>query len=372
MIILIFLVAIFWNFGSGYYEGKWLGFGACFALLLCNAINKKFGIAAAVTVFYLLASSWWLLFFPGNRFAKIDGNHLASLKLFTAVSSLQMLLIVCPLLILNISEKKFHKLGAKISTAFCAISVGQIFWEWATRGCAGENVCGGPLMNPSLNAGMMVVTLPIVLNTLGRFSWPLVALAGVAIGVSKTSIGLGMFSLFLLAHFLCLKNWKVLLVAPAVFALGWWRIGSLELFSFGDRDVMWKFFMENWAHNKQNWAFGTGFGTFGVFSYLTQETFQMRDQYWWIWLHSDALQAVFEIGVVGAALLLSVFVAAARGLYIKGLRAEFMSFLLFGVTMTVNYPLHIALPCAFAAWLTCLGLMRQNSLQPGDIEYDVC
>jgi hypothetical protein len=57
--------------------------------------------------------------------------------------------------------------------------------------------------------------------------------------------------------------------------------------------------------------------------------------------------------------MVCVFLAAALGLRRKCLYPELQSLLLFGAACFVNYPLHLAAPCALAAWLLSLGLAKK-------------
>lgn len=336
-----------------------MGFGLSFTFLIFLSVKKKFGWLLALLISYLLISCGWVICFNQNRYAHVEPNYLAALKLFSAESALKLLLIVLPLVALDF--KDLRSVGRRLSIAYCIISVGQIFWESFFYGCGMENSCGGPLRNPSLNSGMMTVILPIAAAALPSIiHWPLAACVCATILIGKSSVGIGMFSLYLAFQFVSKKTWPILLLIPFLFAFGAHFWGSRELFSFGDRDVMWKFFMTMWAHNPRQWIFGTGFGTFGIFSRLSQDHFEMRPQYWWIWLHNDWLQGIFETGIVGAALMVGVFLQALYRLFKKGMTPEARALGLFGVTMGCNFPLHIGLPCAFVAWLTYLGLLREN------------
>lgn len=355
----LFLLAILWNFQGSYYEGKWLGFGLAFTAILAVGMAKRVGWIAAVTVSYLLSSALWVLLYADNPYAQVAPNDLLGLKYYAAEAALKLLLIVVPLLLIDVNDLNVRRYGRFLALFFVIISAGKSLFDLATIGCAETNSCGGLLMNPSLNAGMLVVALPIAVDMVPfPAALGLVALVSAAIVAGKSGVGLAAFSLFLGLY--ALKRWWALLLVPIAFIVRQFYGTEKILLSFGDRDVMWKFFMENWAHNRMHWWIGSGFGTFDLFSFNLQKHFYFRPQYWWKWMHNDLLELVFETGPIGGVLLIAVFVVAIKGLYGKGFIAEAKALLLFGASALVNYPLHIGLTCAFAVWLAYLGLNKEH------------
>lgn len=345
-------VALWSNFGANYYYGKWMGFGAVFLLLLGIQVEKRFGLLASLKVMYLLGHVLWFTVNPGNRYAPVQPYDLTALKLFITESGFKLLLVLTPLLVLDLDREKLKDTGGKLACVFLIMNLLSVALQAFENHCRDVNSCGGLLMNPSLNATMAAVMLPFAFKYFSRnLAWGVTGLTLAAAIMGGTSLGLGM-----IAAFFVLKDWRLIALSPAVIGLGWLFFGSQELLNSSDRLPMWRFFMEQWAKNKTHWWFGTGFGSFGVFSINLQNAHKMREQYWWIWMHNDWLQAVFETGLVGAGLMLATFLDGARKLWARREIPELQALLLFGLAMLVNYPLHVGLSCALGAWLVLIAL----------------
>lgn len=353
---LLFLVAISSNLGANYYAGKWVGFGAVFIAILGVEFVKRFGWLAALTISYILAHILWFVVYPDTRYAPVNPYDLTALKFYTAESGLKLLLILAPLMLIRFRRESLKQDGGWLVCLFAVVNLWQIYSEAILRGCRDVNSCGGVLANPSMNATMAAMALPFVFQYFSKpFAWlTLCGTVGAAL-LGGSSIGLGM-----IAAFLAVKNPKFLLASPFILGLGLWKWGALELFNSSDRLPMWKFFMEQWAKNPVHWWFGTGFGTFGVFSINLQNAHDFKSQYWWVWLHNDWLQALFETGFVGLTLMLGTFLHALKRLWERKETAELQALLLFGLAMMLNFPLHIGLTCAFGAWLLTLALQRNQ------------
>jgi hypothetical protein len=357
----LFLIAICSNLGANYYYGKWLGFGFVFSFLLGISIGRKYGWAASALVVYLLGNTLWFLLYPGNRYAPVQPYDLTALKLFMAESGFKLLLILSPLLVMKVDWVNFRSGGVFLSLCFTLLSLGAIFLEFIRSGCVDVNACGGLLANPSMNASMMAVTLPFIFQSLPlTISGPILLAMIAAVLLGKTSLGLGMIVAFLCLYCLSFKRIKYLLLSPFLLGLGWYSYGAKELLSSGDRFQMWEFFMTQWTRNPIHWWFGTGYGTFGVFSINLQNAHHFRSQYWWVWMHNDWLEMIFTTGLVGFSLLVSTYATGLWKLWRMERIAELQSLLLFGLMMATNYPLRIGLTCAFGAWLILLALHRDN------------
>lgn len=353
---LLFLLAISSNLGMSYYHGKWVGFGAICVALLGIEAWRRYGAFASLKLSYVLGHVLYFLVYPDNRYAPVQAYDLTALKLFFAESGFKLLLVLFPLFIVKIDRQRMLEIGGQIACAFCVINIASVAWQLSVNGCSDVNSCGGILLNPSLNACMAAVCLPFVFKNFSKpAAWCVLSATVLTALMGKTSLGIGM-----VAAFLALKDCRLLLAAPIILGLGWYHYGPQELFSSGDRWPMWKFFMEQWARNPVHWLFGTGFGSFGVFSINLQNAHSMRTQYWWIWLHNDWLQAIFETGLIGFSLLLGTFLTGLRNLWKRREVYELQSLLLFGLMMAWNYPLHVGLTCAFGALLILVALERNQ------------
>lgn len=357
----LLLIATCFNFNSNYYAGKWLGFGAAFSVLLGYVLWKRFGILAALLVVYLLGNILWFLVYPDNRYAPVKPYDLTALKLYLAESGFKLLLILLPLLALKFQKNVVRMYGVTLAIGFSLINIGKIYWDFFVYGCQDVNSCGGLMMNPSLNSSLMAVTLPFIFEAFPiTISGLILALMIGAVVVGKSSIGLGMVVAFLCLYFLSLRRLKYLLLSPLLLSLGWYFYGEREFLSSGDRFPMWEFFMSEWARNPLHWWFGTGYGSFAVFSVNLQTAHHMREGYWWVWMHNDWLEMLFTTGMVGLGLMTLTYIQGLRNLWKREMVPELQSLILFGVVMFLNYPLRIGLSCAFGAWLMILALQRET------------
>ncbi len=362
----LFLLAIAFNFNADYYTGKWLGFGAVFVALSTLAIYRRYGPAAASCLGYVIALS--LLSERNNSFALLLESRTAAgaapydliaLKLLTMEAAFKLLLILLPFLALPISLRKLEEWGSALACAFFFITLSSVFLEWWISGCVNVNKCGGVLGNPSINAGMVAVVMPLVFKQWPACRWILFALACAGVALGRSNVGLGMLAVFLFLHMLSTRNWKPIMLQFYLAPVAVYFLGP-KLMSSGDRFLMWEFFLKAWLINPSHWLLGTGSGTFGVYSINLQKAFAVREGMWWIWAHNDFLEQMFTAGVVGLALMSWLYIATLRGLLRRGYAEEAQAFLLFGVFMCVNPALHIGLCCAFAAWLIALGLLRSK------------
>lgn len=361
----LFLIAICSNFGGDYYWGKWFGFSVAFTYLIALAVYKRFGWLAGLNVAYLFLSAIWVVVYRHNRYELVTPYDLMALKLFVLESAWKFALILIPFLAFRPNRENLHTCGGLLSCFFAVATVFSIFKEAIFHGCHVENSCGGLINNPSMNACMLVVCLPFIFKLCTKWvSWSFFAVAALAILLGKSNLGLGMLAIFLSLEILPQKKMRWALSGiPLLFLLAWLTHGEKTLFSSGGRFDMWRFFMSAWGSNAHNWLFGSGFGSFGVFSINLQEHARLAEGVWWLWLHNDWLQGVFELGISGFLLMAALFIEGVYRFYKDEMYREAQSLLLFGAMMMVNFPLHVALPSAFGAWLICLAL-EKDALHP--------
>lgn len=357
---LLLVLAICWNFGADYYTGKWAGFGIALVFITGIGIYRRFGLPVALLISLCLLSAIWIVLDNTSRYAHVVPYDLQALRFFSAEAALKLYMVIVPFLLIKIDIEKLSRYGRWLSCAFLFISIGQVFWEAAFHGCSVVNSCGGALGNPSLNAGMMAVCLPIVFEVLKNpYKWLVFIATLAAIALGRANSGIFLVAAFLLIHLTFTRHWRILAIVPVVAFCGWFFLGP-KFMSSGDRFMMWKFFMSKWATNPLLWGAGSGFGTFGVFSVNLQRTFDVRAGVWWLWMHNDWLQGVFEVGIIGGLLMIWTYTAALIGLFRRQLLPEMQALILYGIFMGGNYALHVGLTCVFLAWLLALALYKTN------------
>lgn len=145
-----------------------------------------------------------------------------------------------------------------------------------------------------------------------------------------------------------MAGWKKAVLSGAAAIIIAWQLGGFvdpqwRSWTTIDRFEMWADAMTWWKINA-SWVFGTGTGTFRHFGSIVQGIYHFQDdgKNWWTWLHSDALQLIFETGLLG---LFSAIVFLGVCLYraFKALRFEIVASIVAYIVMALgNYPLRLA------------------------------
>lgn len=360
----LLLFAFFSCLGMGYYQGKWITITAGACLLVAHKLQERFGLAVAAFFFYLSCNSIWIII-ATNRYSNINPYDLMGIEYFSAISAWKMSVFALVLLCLPTTQRYLNAIrgwGQLAASVFFIGNLIMVLWETAFNPthCQEVNACGGALLNPSLSASMMAICLPFL-----PFSPLAIAAVALVSILGKTAIGVGMAALYCGLKIFSTRYVRTAFVGvPALIALGWATHGDKPFFNSSGRVEMWSFFLKLWAVNWKNMPFGTGFGTFGIFSINLQKAFGVHSNSWWIWLHNDWLQMLFEAGAVGLLLMVALYMAVGVGLWRRGLRAELDSWVLFAAGMGSNYFLHIGPCCAYAAWILVLALMKVDTLAP--------
>lgn len=327
-----------------------------------SAVRPVLGGLAAATFGYALLSSvgTWLNPFRFDGFGPAD---LDTVKLFSADSALKLVLIVGAGLLAAQNRKLFASYGLHVCALFCAASSALVLIELvfldASR-CQAENSCGGLVGNPSMNACLMVVLLPIALKVFsGRWRWAVAGMVFACVLIAKASIPYGLLAVLALARLARGLSRGTILIAllavPTLLFLGLVFVGEGELFNSGDRFLMWSFFLSKFNY-PIHWVLGQGLGTFGFASWHLQHHFHVRENGWWFRGHNDILEALQTLGGIGAGLMAATYLRALRALHLEGLAHEASALLLFGVFMFFNYPLRDPFCAPVGCWLTILAL----------------
>lgn len=152
------------------------------------------------------------------------------------------------------------------------------------------------------------------------------------------------------------------LLAFAVMGAAYVVLGGQELLNSSDRFKIWSFMMARWAH-PQNLLFGTGLGTYHVFSINLQHYGNVAPGSFWSRMHNEWLQSVFETGIVGTLLFLAVYCKAIWDSFREKAFDIVACLILFGIYMGANSALHHAPPAIFGAWILVCALRREPLLK---------
>lgn len=356
-------------------------------------VVPKFGFFPGALFCYMGLNSIWIWLFKHNRYeflcvsdvrkpgCLLNENGLPMLDAYTqqalhfhaADSFLKAMIFLVPLMIFaTTNAEKYKWYGVMIAWFAVAINSGLIIVRYILGYCAGENTCGGFIGNPSLSASVMVCALPFFLGTRKIFIFPIVA---VAVVLSESSIALGLLCVFIFS-FLFRSQSRLtrslsLAALVCVPIIGYIMLGDRLLFTSG-RLGIWKLMLGSWLNNSGNYTFGTGWGTYRVFSINLEDhaEFAIGSVHrWWSWLHNDWIENfLFETGVVGFVLAAITYTVAVLKSALKERHMEpaqpdvTLSLVLYGIFMALNPALHYPVPMVFGAWLFVLAL-RRNPLQ---------
>lgn len=365
------------------YQLHWFLYASFSTLLIADlAVRPVAGYLAGICFFYSVTSGLWVgLWRHANPLMLMhlrmthevpDANLIMTTRFYALDSVFRAVLVVVPIALLARTDRFrylirdsgwFIALFPFLSTLFAIYQ--RIYAKDPTvlnAICSSENIeCGGFLSNPSMGACMAIVCAPLAYKYAGKWG----AIAGfltacLATYLAKSSIAYGLLGLevFVFGMFY-FRRWylkAIVLLSPAVaFAIGWSILGK-ELINDSHRFRTWAFFAKYWKLENQ-W-FGIGTGTFATFSSDIQTYNRNFDNAWWVWLHNDWLQILFEQGIIGLSLVCSLYLVAIRGAYKAREFAVAMSLFLYGITATMNYPLHLAYSAAIGAWLMTYALVK--------------
>lgn len=218
--------------------------------------------------------------------------------------------------------------------------------------------CVGFFPNVSMGPNMLAVLLPILVMMLfERRTWPITVLVLILnlifvlnIYLFRSSMGWGTAMVgFVSIAFLRFKDhlsWRITTVICSSFAICLYYVGrffdgSWTNFTKIDRFIMWPLFMNWWVDNSDHFI-GAGTGTFRQLGPSIQLQNKLLDHGIWLWMHSDILQVLFEIGFIGLILALWLVMVCLIKLYRSKNHQVMVVFLAYIAMCLGNYPLRLA------------------------------
>lgn len=373
-VVIALIIVFLFSFGDVQYNEKWFVYSVFSALLFAlYCVRPRLGTLAAGTCLYILCNAAWFWIWSRNRYYPVNPYDQMGLRFFISDGVGKFFIVFTPLLMLAARRRWLMHHGATMCAFFTManllVLVAHLALElWHGRGwCTLNNSCGGIMINPSMNGCMLAATLPLVIRNLhGPYSYLLAFLSLCAIFFSNSSIAIGMLGigavayLFLFIEMSWQKKLSAAITALLILAAIGFVVSDDGALNPNGRTWAYQFFMGKWLKNPINIPFGVGFGTFGVFSQNLQGHFTGGVNGWWLWLHSDWLQSLFELGVIGfISITLTYFYALAR-LYWQGFKHEFLALLMYGAMAAVNYPVRLSLSAALGAWLMVVALAKEE------------
>lgn len=309
-LIALLAASVHKNFPGDKHDYMWIQTSIAMGILsipIAMYFAKRLGtLFGCFVVYVMIHSSSQILFYYG-RYAKAPLSEINVVSIDTCFALLTLLIFTFGVTELTPRWVEGIKRAIPVYTllnAFYVILVHLMGWKYGnSSGDQGFFDYSG--MNATLMASCAGFLIPKeddrTLTAMGKiFAWVPVLLA---LYFSHSAMGWGVLAVVLSARFRCL--W----ILPFPLIVGYLVLGDKMLDS-SFRFPAYKFFMGEFFHSQAAW-FGTGLGTFKTHSNLMQTDmkFMLRpDGTPWIWLflHSDILQAFFELGIIGGVMTLGL------------------------------------------------------------------
>jgi len=359
LLILLIPLCVLTNNGD-YFNVRWSGLIAVSGVAIYFWLKERSNWWAPLIVPYLFISCAWTLY-DGNQYMSVAHLTRSSLQTF---SMNYLMGALCVGIMVFICRKRWKESMAIIGFADSLYVMFERFYLMKE-----PYFCGGFIGNASLNACFIAATIPLMMSFLtARLTIIMLGITCLSVLLSGSSMGIaallfmGVYSLY--AH---IGFTRKLFVYSAFIVIGLFMLGMTvagdKFLSTSNRADMWQFFFGHWWN--MNWKFnlfGTGVGTFPVFSSDWQQYFKVALPAWWTWMHNDLLDLLFEGGIVGALLSLLSWLY----LYLRSKSMDIYfhtSFATFSFISLGNYPFHIPLTALLGGYLIveCLKIKSKTS-----------
>lgn len=284
------LLTSFVDLGGQWHITLFCGTLACAAHLIW-ARKKRSGALAAIFWIYAVGSALFLVEYPALPFGAVNTAFQAQ-----AGQTLAELLLI-PLAVLSVPRK--------IWQAVPVLALIEIALVWFH----GSGLMG----HDSFDNALIALCLPFV--------GPVVAILSLVTITSHH--GSTAILMALIVEFVLIWSWAAKtdnqnrarlagITATAILAIlpvALYFRGHDLLLGAPERFAAYHRYMGFWSHSLQNILIGTGPGTF-MWCSLAIDRFQAPA---FLAMHSEWLQVMFELGFIGWALMLAVFIQAIRG-----------------------------------------------------------
>jgi hypothetical protein len=326
---LLVLLPSAWCLGRGSWDSIWFGKWAVLLALLLIAVT----VFVSLRIHWSVAPTMLSTVLGALAIVGWSRSHYANLPLedFEIIRRSAAYLLISVLTFALFFSFTGKKMIRDLLDAFgwlCLLNSVCMIMQWV-----GGYPIDGFFGNPSMSACLTAVTAPLIRRVRPNRKW--LALPILAVVLSKTSMGIGTMAVVLAA--LYARGWKswVALSIGTVFSAAF--VGKDFLSTNGRMDE-WKIAMSWWWKDANHWI-GTGAGsTFFLLPDL-QRTHQPWSNSFFMFLHNDWLQTLFEQGYLGlSALLLLFFCAINRAARNRSLLASLLGY---GASGVGNFPLHL-------------------------------
>lgn len=236
----------------------------------------------------------------------------------------------------------------------------------------------GLCMNPAMNGAITAITLPFLFSLNEAFVFPLFLVGVILIFMSHstTPVFALLASFFGPSFFASRRKTRFMAIAVVAIALLCYLVPDFS--NASDRMTNWVFFGKYWWHHF-NVFFGSGNDSFTIWGPVIQKMdtvvtdnflasflprlgdhftgYQGPTHWYWLWLHSDIYQTLFELGIIGLVLW-SIAVWTA----LRSMRKNEMFLggsLAWLVTASLYYPLHFPVQLFIGLFLISFAIKKK-------------
>lgn len=363
--LFLFLVSL--HNGDDYINFQWFGFFICVAVSFLPGLSLATPLSTAIGLFlsYAVAHCAYIFAFKQNMFA---GSPSEALVVISYYAAYQLLCLLGAALIFSLTGKKTKEFSSAFGYYCLCNSVYVLIGFIAGFGKLKWGIgYSGFLDYASVNGCLIAATFPFVLTLFKNkrllFAASLLPLAAVFASKSSVPVGGLMVAYLALVFSYCRDNLRAFIL-PVILMAGVFLVGSSfldkNLFDSGYRFEAYKLFMGFWF-NKAPMLTGFGPGTFVVLAPQVQlETNYMitgTTGSFWLFLHSEWLQLLFEYGVIGLLLCLVIFYLTCLIFYRNRRHEMLAAFLSLSASNLFNFNLR------YAAGSLLLGFLLYAAIQ---------
>lgn len=321
-------------------------------LFLAKVIGRTYGWLPAVAFAYFCLNALPRIVLPLILFKGFQIEVISGFESIVAESLVYMLLIVFFFCFLGLKDMSI------VLWIFSVLALSSTI-VMAVKMLAGQI----PFMlfnNPAINVAFISCMLPFFLNRVRHpYQWAIIAFMWFICIISQTSsgilgVGLSTAAYLWASHGFKKKSFLIgSLIALAIGGAGYLTQKEM-LFNSSGRLGVWALTMKFWWNEGSIW-FGQGAGTFQIYGPAIQMAEAVRlgvkdvDIPGFFWMHNDWLQVLFETGVIGFGLVLSLYLNALWRL--RNTPAVWASLITFGAMAFIQMPLRHIIFTSLGAYL---------------------
>lgn len=223
----------------------------------------------------------------------------------------------------------------------------------------------GILQNGSMDSTFLVIMYPIIIHRSVLINNKIIrtlikAIPVIAILTTKSSVGLGGLVLGIIA--LNMFNKRIIIacaISAVLFGIGFLLFKD-QLFDDTMRFIAWKWSMSYWVKH-YGIMFGSGLGTYwGIGPFIQISTKQVVGYGYYVFLHNDWLQHLFETGLLGIVTAGAVYIKCLINNINEKNRWLFSSIVVYGGVAVFNMPARYMLTAVIGVMLLRLSLDHQE------------